>query len=321
MGQENERIRSLYHELTGLGEEASSRIALRPGDPLDAIEDRPDAAPSEDVPKVAVKKSSTSGALPITRKPLPIANPLRACISALRIIDKRRPLFFGLGAVFVGSLSIASMLQYDTRTPSNLALLQLLFLGLVAYVVGGWIRVARSGGGQRFKPGLTFGHITIAIVVGASVYVFAPIIHGGRFETVIAIAARLTQLWPYFGPYGWSLIKSTPPGAIFLEPFTQAAALLPTLLFMPLITGEYQSMRAQWMVFLFQIPFVVVSILVATVPIALLNLGLADWAQRELAAGHQLLIAFILSAICYAHLVAIATIIGDCYRRVFNPGS
>src|SRR5262249_46545359 len=170
MGQENERIRSLYHELTGLGEEASSRIALRPGDPLDAIEDRPDAAPSEDVPKVAVKKSSTSGALPITRKPLPIANPLRACISALRIIDKRRPLFFGLGAVFVGSLSIASMLQYDTRTPSNLALLQLLFLGMVAYVIGGWVFVPRSGDGPPVQPGAALRVLTNSPLVPASGY-------------------------------------------------------------------------------------------------------------------------------------------------------
>jgi len=325
MGHESERIRSLYHELTSLCEEASSRIALRPRDPLDAVEGRPAAAPSEDAPKVAVEKSPTSAPLPTTRKPLPIANPFRACISAVRIIGNRRPLFFGLGAVFVASLSVASMLQYNAAVASNFAyqpnpLLQLFFLGLVAYIVGGWIRIARSGGGQRFKWRLSFGHITIVIAVGASVYAFAPIIHGGRFETDLELAAAFAEAWPYFGPYE-SLSYSSRLGAILIEPFVHATALSPILLFMPFITGEYQSMRAQWTIFLFQIPFVVINILVATVPIALVNLGLSDWAPREIAAGNRLLVAFILSTICYAHLVVMAAIIGDCYRRVFNPGA
>ena len=324
MGQESERIRSLYHELTSLCEEASSRIALRPRDPLDAVEGRPAAAPSEDAPKVAVEKSPTSAPLPTTRKPLSIINPFAACGSALRIIGNRRPLFFGLGAIFVASLSVASILQYNVNAANSFTyepnpLLQLLFLGLVAYIVGGWIRIARSGGGQRFKWGLTFGHITIAIVVGASVYVFAPIIHGDRLETDLELAAWLTEVWPYFGPYG-SLTDSTIPGAIFLETFMHAAVLLPVLLFMPFVTGEYQSMTAQWMIFVLRTPLVVVSILVATVPIALLNLALANW-PLDTDAGHRPEIAFILSVICYVQLVVTATIIGECYRRAFNPRS
>src|SRR5262249_62178510 len=132
-GQASGRIRALYLRRPSPGEEPRSGIARRPRDRLDAVEGRPAAPPSEDAPKVAVEKSPTSTPLPPTRKPLPIANPFRACISAVRIIGNRRPLFFGLGAVFVASLSVASMLQYNAAVASNFAyqpnpLLQLLFL-------------------------------------------------------------------------------------------------------------------------------------------------------------------------------------------------
>jgi len=324
--QGGKRIRGLYDALTDLGEEASNRIALRPSDLLDPIESKPSTAqPEPAAADVSVRKSPGAGTPPVTRTLSQIANPFRVCASAFRIISNRRPLFFGLGAVFVTTLSIASSLQYDANLANGFAyepkpLLQLFLLGLLAYVLCGWIRVARLGGVRPFKKGLTLGHLTIAVVVGSSVYFCAPIIHGGRFETDLELAAGLTEVWPYFGPYG-SMIDSTPQGAILLEPFMQAAALAPILLFMPLVVGEYQLMTARWAIFVVRIPFVVVSVLVAIVPIAVLILILADWSYREIAAGHGLLIACILSPICYCQIVITAVILGDCYRRIFNPGS
>jgi len=340
-----ERIKGLYDVLTGFGEEASKKIASRPSVEVDPPEERAVVVPpprTTDGTSTVGTKSTTGATKPATvakpvpttsRKPLPIWNPLQVFFSALGIVATKLGLFLALGTIFVLLLGFTSLVQYERRSAvvEELRLVQVLFLALIAYILVGWIRVARSDGAQPFKKAPTLGHITVALVVAVTILFGSDwFLSGSRFDLDLQFAVYFTKFWPFYGPYGSMASPSLPiftglPGVpkptIFLEPFAHVGAVIPILLFMPFVVGEYRSFIARWFIFLVKIPFVVVNLLAATVPIAILNVFLVGW-TRELigAASTRLQGALLLAAICYAQIVMMAAVIGECYRRVFNEG-
>ena len=344
-----ERIKGLYDVLTGYGEDAKKKIDLKPPTPeAEPPEERPVVVPPPKPPTGGASatggaKSTTSTAkptpaakpVPITsRKPLPIWNPIGIFFGAVGIVLARLGLFLGLGAIFVLSLGFLSVAQYEGQgvPASKLPALQLGFLALVAYVLVGLIRVARSGGVQPFRKLPSLGHMAVMLVVAFTVLLGADwFLSSYRFDRDVQFAVYFTRFWPYYGPYGSMVatpslpliaaLPEVPKPTLLLEPFVHLGVIAPILLFMPFVVGEYQSFVARWFIFLVRLPFLIVNLLLATLPIAILNIVLSDWSQQTVAAANtRLLIALLLSAICYVQIVVTAAVIGLCYRRVFTYG-
>ncbi len=356
-------IRSLYQELTSLGEEAGKRaspvtesslrraaagpgIQASPVTPtvLAGARDPPRttaAAPPPAAPKVvqfpsrqkpAAPPPRPPAAVPVsTRHPLPYGNPVIACGAAVMAIWRHGGAFIFIGALFaviMGQGSIAAVqanIKAGTIARDELVT-QLIFVVLCSYVLGLWIRNARTDVGKPFSLRMTAGDIATAVAITAVVSALANrIITEDQFALELRSLVFFAKLWPLHGPYASMAtgrpdlpLYDLPAAATLLEPFAYSAAMVPALFLMPLILWEHQNAVASWFIFVLRMPLVIFAIVVGTLPIAILNDNIADWTRRLAATGDQTLPMIVLSAIFYLQIAMTGAIIGETYRRMMN---
>jgi hypothetical protein len=326
---QHERIRKLYEDLSDIGEEARERASALP----EPVAQRPLQLQSvSSTPSVAVKRTTTPlsiGGSAATAKPLGLTNPFLVVGAALTAIAASPLEFFGVGVVFVAVLGAISDVLIGWNTDAGTIGLtriapRLILLPLVAYVLGRWIRIGRSRGTKLFT--LKFFPGDIAIIIGSVLIVvlLADRVIDSDIAPAIRYAAFFTKYWPLHGPYPSMVAGATglvlfnmPLGTTFVEPFVYTLAMLPAVLFVPLILNEYRGFGT-WLHFLFRTLLIVLALIVATIPFAILNLNLADWTRRMVAIDRHSS-AFALATICYMQIVIVGATIGECCRRSFGP--
>ena len=98
----------------------------------------------------------------------------------------------------------------------------------------------------------------------------------------------MTRYWPLNGPYASMTWNYLPRETNVVEAFMQAASLLPAIPFVPFIVGEKLRPAAKLVHLLLRIPFLLVALALCTLPIAILNASLAEWAVALVRAGNPL---------------------------------
>jgi hypothetical protein len=330
-----EYIRDVYRSLTDIGTEADQTVDARfavgakptqNGAPAVQVTqpETPARRPSE--PRAQPQPAMRAQPQPAIAQGLSVANPFGVVAAAVRAIVQNRAQAFWLGLLVVAPLTILSnvLLLQNVRQGvllSGAAWLQFGVLVVVIYLLCWWIRVGRSGivkssAALKFADVLAFG-----AVAAAAALVWPIVFDSYEVPDVIQAGAYLTHVWPLNGPYAsvtfYAVMGSSlPPATPFVETFTHAASLLPALPFVPFIVGENVRPGEKLGHLLLRIPFLLAALALCTLPIAILNAVLADWASGLVRAGNTLPVCFIMGVAFYVHLLLSAVTIGEFYRRV-----
>jgi hypothetical protein len=327
-------IRGVYQSLTEIGAEAERTIdsRLAAGSPKTTTTSAPAVkvtqpttpAPTSTRPSAprAVRPAASAAAA------LPIWNPFPVVAAGLRVIVQNRAHAFWLGLLVVAPSAIMSNalildnLQRGSREFDR-GPLPAIALAVAVYLLCWWIRVARTGTvTAASKP--KFADVIAAAAIGIAAYVLWPLVYpNGDLPLTVRWAASLTRYWPLHGLYASMIIApvlpsfmTVPPGTSFVEPFTYAASLIPAFPLVPFIVGEKVPVGQKLGHLLLRTPFLLAALALCTLPIAILNASLADWALGLVRSRNTLPVAIVTAVIFYVQLLVSATTIGEFYRRV-----
>lgn len=328
-------IRGVYQSLTEIGAEAERTIDAR----FAAGASKPSQSSA-----LAVKVTQPTTPAPTPTRPsaprdvrpaasaaaaLPVWNPFSVVAAALRIIVQNRAHAFWLGLLVVVPLTIMSnVLILDNLQRGSLGFdrgpLQAIALAVAVYVLCWWVRVAVTGTVTvASKP--KFADVVAAAAIGIAAYVLLPLVfYDTDIPLAIRRAANTTRVWPLHGPYASMIVAAVfpsmtvPPATSFIEPLTYAASLIPAFPLVPFIVGEKAPVGQKLSQLLLRTPFLLAALALCTLPIAILNANLADWALGLVRSRppSTLPVAIVTAAIFYVQLLLNATTIGEFYRRI-----